>query len=417
MARAYIKREEFLKAAKDGKVPENSILRKQFVCEKAPEPDQSTRYRQFIVSTAAVDRDNDSISPKGWHLDNYRKNPVVLFAHDYTSLPIGKCSNIKMVGGQLIATAEFADHDMANTVMRLVDGGFLNATSVGFRPMKYQLNDERKGVDFEEQELLEFSIVPVPANPEALIVARELAGDIESLKSWAKSTLDALKAFPPPAPEDEEEEEDDEEEFVDEDEEEEKGKGKGKKPYKNEEEEGDEPVVPPPDNDEEDIDEEQEPHVYPKAADIAVMVAKVLKAGCECVLDKGHDPETCGCCKGGDCGGMCCSKATKALKRGRMLSAKNESKIRAAYGHLKDVLDALPEELAEQIEHDLGIKDTKSVDVDLDLDVDDDEIDVDADTMKSALKDVLGDSIRHAVRDTVETEVKAALNRARGRLD
>jgi hypothetical protein len=57
---------------------------------------------------------------------------------------------------------------MADTVLRLLDGGFLRATSVGFRPIRQVRNTERGGTDYLQQELLEFSVVPVPANADAL---------------------------------------------------------------------------------------------------------------------------------------------------------------------------------------------------------------------------------------------------------
>ena len=197
MSRSYLSHDNFMDAAKAGTVKGDAVLRKQYVAEsiKAVEKTDASapgRSRQFVISTATVDRDNDSVAAAGWQLDNYKKNPVVLFAHDYSSLPVAKCTDVRTKGGNLIATAEFADHDMANTVLRLIDGGFLNATSVGFRPLKYSMNEARSGMDFAEQELLEFSIVPVPANPDALLVSRELIGDVARVKEWAKDTLAAL---------------------------------------------------------------------------------------------------------------------------------------------------------------------------------------------------------------------------------
>jgi hypothetical protein len=56
-------------------------------------------------------------------------------------------------------------------VHQLVEAGFLRAVSVGFRPLEYTYNAEREGYDFKRAELLEVSVVPVPANQEALIAA------------------------------------------------------------------------------------------------------------------------------------------------------------------------------------------------------------------------------------------------------
>src|SRR5262245_35784536 len=95
-------------------------VRKQFA---SAVKDLGGRIREFVISTGGLDRDNDRIRVDGWHLDNYRRNGVVLWAHDYSGLPIGKCLDIRRSGDKLIATAEFADHDFANTVLRLIDGG------------------------------------------------------------------------------------------------------------------------------------------------------------------------------------------------------------------------------------------------------------------------------------------------------
>ena len=93
-------------AAKSGDPPsEKPLLHKQYV------PDQIKAEGEgrftFVISTGAVDRDRDTIAVDGWDLSNYRKNPVVLFAHDYSSLPIGRTESIFARNGQLKARMEF----------------------------------------------------------------------------------------------------------------------------------------------------------------------------------------------------------------------------------------------------------------------------------------------------------------------
>lgn len=144
--------------------------------------DASNRTVDFVISSATSDRVGDTISPNGWVLDNYLKNPIVLWGHDRYSLPIGKASNIRVVGGNLMATAQFAtaeEYPLADTVFKLFKGGYLNAVSVGFSPIDYTFNDH--GVDFIKQELLEFSAVTIPCNPDALAVARAKGIDTERL--------------------------------------------------------------------------------------------------------------------------------------------------------------------------------------------------------------------------------------------
>lgn len=154
------------------------------------------RKMSFTISTAAVDRDGDTIDPKGWDLRSYTKNPVVLWAHDYSSPPVGKAVNIKSTDHGLQADVEFLPQGLdpfADKIHDMCKAGFLNATSVGFRGVEYDEASGRKGYDFKKQELLEFSIVPVPCNPEAL-AQRGLKNDqlkkyAKEMSAWSKSVL------------------------------------------------------------------------------------------------------------------------------------------------------------------------------------------------------------------------------------
>jgi HK97 family phage prohead protease len=129
-------------------------------------------------SDGSVDRMGDKLDPNGWELRGYRANPVVLFAHDATAPPIGRTLNVFSDGLRLIGDIQFAEasvYEFADTIFRLVQAGYLKAGSVGFSPLEYSFaNDPERpfGIDFERQELLEFSIVPVPALPSAVIQAQ-----------------------------------------------------------------------------------------------------------------------------------------------------------------------------------------------------------------------------------------------------
>jgi HK97 family phage prohead protease len=149
----------------------------------------------FTISTASVDRMGDTIAVNGWQLDQFRKNPVVLWAHDSSSLPVAKAPKIWIEADKLKANAEFTPKGMAkfnDTVFEMYKGGFLSATSVGFAPMKYAFTEDpqrRHGIDFLEQELLEFSAVPVPANAEALIEGRSAGIDIAPVLDWCELAI------------------------------------------------------------------------------------------------------------------------------------------------------------------------------------------------------------------------------------
>ena len=130
------------------------------------------------ITTGAADRDREIVEPKGAMLDDYRKNPVVLFCHDYSKLPIGKNVWIKSDEKGLIAKTVYAPHEEAEKVYQYRKAGFPLAESIGFVPLEYKdhTEDERSkngGVrrTFSKWLLLEYSDVPVPANPEALMIA------------------------------------------------------------------------------------------------------------------------------------------------------------------------------------------------------------------------------------------------------
>lgn len=126
----------------------------------------SKRYK-FRASTGDIARDGMAIPADSWDLTNYRRNPVVLLGHDYSTLPIGR-AEVDIDAEGLIADVEF-DHDdpMAQAVMRKIDRGMLGAMSVGF-----QIHAWRQATPptADRTELLEASIVAVPADPGALVM-------------------------------------------------------------------------------------------------------------------------------------------------------------------------------------------------------------------------------------------------------
>ena len=139
---------------------------------------------KVLASTSAIDRQGDSIDQAGWDLKNFMLNPVILWAHDYSELPVAKAVAISVSEAGLECEFEFASAEgnpKAEQVKNLFENGFLNAVSVGFIPK------QRKGNIITGAELLEISIVPVPANQEALRLAvesksidiSEVAEDIE----------------------------------------------------------------------------------------------------------------------------------------------------------------------------------------------------------------------------------------------
>ena len=164
-------------------LPEN-LLRKQFIAKV--EADDDERTVTAVISTNEIDRDGEIILPSGAELENYLKNPVVLWAHSYGTPPIARTLWMKQGRKAITAKIKFADTDRAEEVYQLFKGGFMKAFSIGFIPKdshtptpeeikkKPELADARR--IFDKWELLEFSAVPVPANPSALATAVKTKG-------------------------------------------------------------------------------------------------------------------------------------------------------------------------------------------------------------------------------------------------
>lgn len=154
---------------------------------------QETRTVEFIISTSAKDRHKTIVNMDGWQLDNFNRNPVVGYQHNVYGdnwctppnpddvLGIGKAWTEEMDGRKvLMGSVQFETADinpLAEKVFRKVLNGTLRATSVGFMEIgkgEWKKVVDEKGVEvdrtyyFKGQELLEFSIVNIPANAEAV---------------------------------------------------------------------------------------------------------------------------------------------------------------------------------------------------------------------------------------------------------
>jgi HK97 family phage prohead protease len=126
-----------------------------------------------VASSNVADRDGEIINQDGWDLKNFKKNPQLLWAHNVREVrpPIGKVTRIWFDGEGKSKVMKFkAMFDMADQfaadIYRKIKEGFLNAFSVGFMPL------EKDGNTYTKTELLEISVVPVPANPSALVEIR-----------------------------------------------------------------------------------------------------------------------------------------------------------------------------------------------------------------------------------------------------
>lgn len=146
-----------------------------------------------IASDESTDRDGEQILATAWDFKNFNMNPVLLWAHDYRSEPIGKVLELKMEGNRLFFKPQFAVNitERAKQIFELYKQGFLNAFSVGFIPK------EQEGNKFTKVELLEISAVPVPSNANALVQVRSAEGiDKSIIEEIEKSIVENKRAVP-----------------------------------------------------------------------------------------------------------------------------------------------------------------------------------------------------------------------------
>lgn len=151
------------------------------------------------VSRESPDRLGDQVVAEGMDLSAYQRNPVVLWAHQHSLPPIGKGAVRCVPGEGIEADTEFAPTPFAQEVLDLYRGGFLKAFSVGFRTKAFEAADfgGRTGTRLTETELVEYSAVPVPANPDALVKAATEAGSDAAaliLRAYYPEAKDANEA-------------------------------------------------------------------------------------------------------------------------------------------------------------------------------------------------------------------------------
>ncbi len=140
--------------------------------------DDSLMTIEHYITTATPDRYGEVINPAGMDDSNFRKNPVVLFCHDSRNLVIGKNVTLTPDEFGIKAVTRFADTETGKELYRLNKEGFLNAWSIGFIPKS---RPERRTVEgaevsyIDKWELIEYSSVPVPANPDSVnLILKEL---------------------------------------------------------------------------------------------------------------------------------------------------------------------------------------------------------------------------------------------------
>jgi HK97 family phage prohead protease len=147
-----------------------------------------------MASTNDFDRAGDTIDAGAWTkggLNNFEKNPIILFNHDYNK-PIGRATGLKVTENGLELKAKISK-SAPDHVAQLVKEGILGAFSVGFRVKDADYLTETDGLKIKDAELFEVSVVSVPCNQAAtfsLAKSFNSMDEYEEFKKTFKNSVD-----------------------------------------------------------------------------------------------------------------------------------------------------------------------------------------------------------------------------------
>ena len=168
------------------------------------------RVLKYITTTENPDRYGDIVRAAGAQFDNYRRNAVIQFAHDYSNPPVGntiqisidsKAKNVPALG--LFVDERVDPTGRADLIFRFAQSGFMKACSIGFLPVETyrpQSSEERVamglgewGLEYRLWDFMEWSPCPIPANPNALQESLKGAKNLKSL--FGKKDIDLMGKF------------------------------------------------------------------------------------------------------------------------------------------------------------------------------------------------------------------------------
>ena len=197
--------------------------RRVMVVTEARQAEDGSAHR-MVIAARDRSRNQDEINLAGVRFDNYRKNPVVLWNHDASprllagappsgGIPIAKTLEIGHdEEGRIVASFEFNSNDpFAARVENAWNNGFLRAASIHYLPTRIvEVKDARGRVErvrIEESDLLEWSLLPLPADSDsvregarALELPEEIFRGLEPEPEESEPLPDPVTDEPEPEP-------------------------------------------------------------------------------------------------------------------------------------------------------------------------------------------------------------------------
>lgn len=169
----------------------NRIVTREAVLRSVTDEMIAKRQAEFVISSEAEDTYGTVFKMDGWQLNRYNQNNIVCYQHRASSPDpddIIGLGEVFVEDNKLIGRVTFEDAETnpkAEKVMRKVHNGTLKMASISANIMDGRmgikdLNEDPNVIYFTAQELMEWSIVSIGSNPDALKRNADLVNEIKT---------------------------------------------------------------------------------------------------------------------------------------------------------------------------------------------------------------------------------------------
>lgn len=155
-----------------------------------------------FANTSDLDRVGDVVLPSAFNksLTEYMGNPVLLYQHNWDEI-IGSVLDAKVMedvegkSGGLWIKAQISNAPDTDSVRVKIREGALKTFSIGYNEIEASYDKERDVYIVKELELLEVSVVTIPANPNAkfsTVESENIVNTQNEDKAWSDSEFGEL---------------------------------------------------------------------------------------------------------------------------------------------------------------------------------------------------------------------------------
>jgi len=138
-----------------------------------------------------IDRQNEVVEPGAFTetLKEYMKNPIVSWLHQWDK-PIGKVVEASTDNAGLKVKIKLTTTALANEIWQLITDGIVKSLSIGYDVVEDMVED---GVRYLKGiKLYEVSLVPIPANPDAVFALAKSLSFTDEKAQWTAAFINNL---------------------------------------------------------------------------------------------------------------------------------------------------------------------------------------------------------------------------------